>query len=82
MNVFLATPEKVVYGDDADEVCLVAEKGQITILPRHANLLTLVKPGEVVIKSSSGEKRFRSSEGVAKVEGDRLSILCRDVQAA
>ena len=50
MQIFLATPEKQVFSGEAKDVLVNAEKGQINILENHANLITLVKPGEVRIR--------------------------------
>ncbi|MDB5037110.1 MAG: atpC [Bacteriovoracaceae bacterium] len=79
MEVFLATPDKKVFSGAASDVLVNAEKGQINILEKHANLITLVKPGVVRIRGAQ-EKNFQVGEGVLKVENDRVSILCKEVR--
>ena len=83
MDVSLATPEKTVYSGKADDILLIAEKGQINVLERHANLITLVKPGRIVLKSSGGNSNnFDVSDGVLKVEGTKVTVLCNEIRAA
>ena len=78
MEVFVATPERRVFSGQASDVLVSAEKGQINILERHANLVTFVKPGELRVRGES-EKAFQVGAGVLKVEGNRVSILCREI---
>lgn len=82
MTVSLATPEKVVFSGEADDILLNAEKGQLNILERHANLITLVKEGPLVLRSQGREQRFQVGDGVLKVENNHLSVLCREIRAA
>lgn len=83
MEVSLATPEKTVFAGKAEDVLLVADKGQINVLQRHANLITLVKPGRLVVKlSATSSSNYDVSEGVLKVEGDRVTVLCNEIKAA
>jgi F-type H+-transporting ATPase subunit epsilon len=79
MQVSLATPEKIVFSGQADDVLIQAEKGQINILDRHSNLITLVKKGPVVVKAAQGNLNFTVGEGVLKVEDNKVSILCGEI---
>jgi F-type H+-transporting ATPase subunit epsilon len=81
MKVSLAIPEKLVFSGVADRVTLIAEKGELTLLDRHADIVTLVKPGKVTIGSSSEAKSFQVSDGVLKIDGDSLSILTQAATA-
>lgn len=82
MNVSLATPEKMVFSGKADDVVLVAEKGQINLLERHSNLITLVKPGRLTVKlNEANSSAYEVSDGVLKVDGDRVSVLCNEIKA-
>jgi F0F1-type ATP synthase epsilon subunit len=40
--------------------------------------VTFVKPGELRVRGES-EKAFQVGAGVLKVEGNRVSILCREI---
>lgn len=82
MNVSLATPDKRIYSGTAEAVHVVAAQGELDILDRHANLVSLVRPGPVTIRTAQGNKTFSVSEGLLKVEDNRVSLLCRDIVAA
>lgn len=78
MRMSLATPEKLLYEGELQKLTLIADKGQIQILENHAPLLTLVKPGAVLVNEAGGsERNFQVSDGVLKVDKNQISILVR-----
>ena len=46
----IVTMEKVTYEDEVDQVTVPTEAGEITVLAKHAPLVSLLKPGELKIK--------------------------------
>ena len=83
MLVTLATPEKLIFSSEAESVVLNAERGQLKILPRHANLISLVHPGSVIVEQTDkgvSEGRFNVGRGVLKVQNDEIAILCDEVK--
>jgi len=83
MEVSVSTPDKVVFSDEATSVVLRSEKGEIDMLERHSNLVTLVYAGPMRIKTPSGKEfNFQVGGGALKVEGSKISILCSEVKAA
>lgn len=80
MKVDVATPDKLAFSGTAVSVSLIAEKGQLTILDRHCDLVTSLYPGKVVVyKPDQTEAVFSISGGVLKVEGGQLTILTTKV---
>lgn len=79
MEVFVATPEKKIFSSEANNILVNAEMGQLNILERHANLVTLVKAGQLKIRGTS-EKTIEVGDGVLKVENNRVSILCAEAR--
>lgn len=77
MNLLLEiiTPEKVVYRDEVQEVIAPTEKGEITILPNHINLLTKIEPGELIIKKGNGQQYLAITGGFLEVNKNKISIL-------
>ncbi|MBN8553864.1 MAG: hypothetical protein J0L93_00285 [Deltaproteobacteria bacterium] len=82
MQVSLATPEKIIFSGSADDVLLIADKGQINLLDRHANLITLVRKGPITLKAATGVLKFQVGDGVLKVEDNKVSILCGEISAS
>ena len=55
MNLEIITAERSVYEGEVDMVIAPGLDGQLGILPRHAPLMTILKPGELTVKKSGEE---------------------------
>lgn len=77
MNLFLEiiTPEKLIYKDEVSEVVVPTVNGEIAILPNHINLLTQIKPGELIIKKGSANQYLAITGGFLEVSSGKISIL-------
>jgi F-type H+-transporting ATPase subunit epsilon len=75
MEVSIATPDGVVFKGSADDVLLQGHEGQINILEGHANMVTTVEEGPVVLKGSGVDKTVDVLRGVLKVDEGKVSIL-------
>ena len=75
LKLEIVTPEATVVSDDVQMVTLPAIDGQIGILPQHVPLLTLVVPGEIIIKKNGHESFLAVGEGLVQITGDHVSIV-------
>jgi F-type H+-transporting ATPase subunit epsilon len=75
MQLELITPEKVVLRDEVDELSVYTPQGQITILPHHANLITKVIPGEMIVKTQGKEYFLAVTGGFLEVANNKITIL-------
>jgi F-type H+-transporting ATPase subunit epsilon len=84
MNLLLEiiTPEKIIYKDEASEVIVPTEDGEITILPNHMNLLTKVNPGELIIKKGNSQHYLAITGGFLEVNSNKISIVAEYVVRA
>jgi F-type H+-transporting ATPase subunit epsilon len=71
----LVSPSKLLFSGDVDSVVLPGTEGEMTILPQHAPLLTALRPGIVVVSSTSGEQRIFVRGGFAEVNPNGLTVL-------
>jgi F-type H+-transporting ATPase subunit epsilon len=71
----LIAPDGVKYQKEATEVALPTENGQITVLPDHMPLVTLLKPGEIVIKNGSTTEELATEGGIVEIENNIVKIL-------
>lgn len=71
----IITPEKVVFKDEIDEIVVPTITGEIAILPNHAELLTKINPGELVIKKAGKDQYFAIMGGFLEVINNHISIL-------
>lgn len=75
MRLEIVTPEAKTYSEDVDMVTIPGSEGELGILPRHAPLMTQLKPGELKIRRGGQETLLATGAGFAEVTGDRVSIL-------
>ena len=75
MRLDIITAEGEVFGDDVEMVVAPGIDGQLGILPHHAPLMTMLQPGEVVIRKAGDETFFVVTGGFLEVMGNRVSIL-------
>ncbi len=67
--------DKIAYEDDVDIVVLPGEEGQLGVLPRHARIVTLLEPGEVLTRKAGEETSLAISGGFAQIGPDSVTIL-------
>ena len=58
IHVDIVSAEGQIFSGEAAMVFAPAAMGEIGIAPRHAPLLTTLKPGEVRVQLPSGEEQF------------------------
>jgi F-type H+-transporting ATPase subunit epsilon len=75
INFKIATPEKVVYKDEVDQITLPTQMGEITVLPEHVPLISVLKPGELLIKKGDDVTPLAVSGGFIEVLADKVVVL-------
>lgn len=76
LTIEIVTPEKVVHKLHGTEVLLPTVEGQIGVRPGHIPLITVLKPGEVVVKHTSHpESSYAVAGGFVEVLGNVVRIL-------
>jgi len=71
----IVTPEKMVFSEDVDAIQAWGVEGQLGILPHHAPLMTMLQPGDLVIRRGSQEELLTISGGFLEVRPDKVVIL-------
>lgn len=76
IHVDIVSAEEEVYSGLAEMVFAPAEMGDVGIAPRHAPLITRLKPGEVRVKISDKESQaFYVSGGLLEVQPHVVTVL-------
>jgi len=75
IHVNIVSAEGEIFTGEADMVFAPASAGEIGIAPRHAPLLTTLKPGSVRVQTSEGEKLFYVTGGVLEIQPHLVSVL-------
>jgi F-type H+-transporting ATPase subunit epsilon len=76
IQVDIVSAEGELFSGPAAAVFAAASQGDLGIYPRHAPLLTLLKPGEVRVQPPGGdEQHFFVGGGVLEVQPNKVTIL-------
>jgi len=76
IHVEIVSAEGAIYSGDAKMVFAPAKMGEIGIAPRHAPLLTELKPGSIRVEEEDGEERFfYVTGGVLEVQPYLVTVL-------
>lgn len=75
LTLIIATPEREVYRDTVDSVSLPTVDGEITVLPNHIPLATILRAGELVIRQGTEARPYAVSGGFIEVQPHQLVIL-------
>ncbi len=74
----IITPERVVFSDEVDQVTMMTKSGEITVLPHHIPLVTLLQPGELRYKKNGDDQYIAVSGGFAEVRPDNSIVILAD----
>ena len=75
LRLEIVTAERQSFSDDVNAVIAPGIEGQLGILPHHAPLMTMLKPGELVAKKDKEEMYLFISGGFLEVRPDKVIIL-------
>lgn len=83
LHVDIVSAEKELFSGPAEMVVAPGELGELGILPRHSQLLTRLKPGQVRIRLLGGEEQlFYVSGGLLEVQPHVVTILSDTAERA
>ncbi|MDP3857146.1 MAG: F0F1 ATP synthase subunit epsilon [Stagnimonas sp.] len=75
LHVDIVSAEGAIFSGEASMVFAPAEMGEVGIAPRHAPLLTRLKPGTVRVKNGSEEQPFYVSGGILEIQPHLVTVL-------
>lgn len=75
MRLEIITAERQVYADDVDSLQAPGIEGYLGILPHHAPLMTMLRPGEMVIRKGGQEEYLAITGGFLEVLNNKVTIL-------
>ncbi|GAB3730091.1 F0F1 ATP synthase subunit epsilon [Luteimonas pelagia] len=72
----IVSAEEEIFHGDAELLVATGEQGELGIAPRHAPLITRLKPGKVIVTLPGGEKLdFAVSGGILEVQPQVVTVL-------
>ena len=74
----IVTPEKSIYENEIFQVTIPTLDGEITVLPHHIPLVSVLKAGELKFKDKDGEHQMAISGGFLEVRGNNEIVILAD----
>ena len=75
LQLKIITPEGVVKEIFADSITLPTESGEITVLPNHIPLVSVLRPGEITVRLGGKEEYLSVSTGFLELHNNNITIL-------
>ena len=76
IHIDIVSAEGAIYSGDADFVVAPASQGDVGIAPRHAPLLTELRPGPVRVQCEGEDERlFYVTGGLLEIQPDAVIVL-------
>ena len=76
MHVDIVSAEGEIFSGEAAMVFAPASQGDVGIAPRHAPLLTNLRPGDLRVETPEGEEKFfYVTGGVLEVQPHMVTVL-------
>ena len=78
LNFHLVSPEREVFSGVVDQVVVPGSEGDFGVLPRHAPVMSAIRPGAITIMDGAEVRRIFVLGGFADVTPDGLTILAEE----
>jgi F-type H+-transporting ATPase subunit epsilon len=78
LNFALVSPERELFHGDVDQVVVPGVEGEFGVLPNHAPVICMIRPGALRIFDGSDERRIFVNGGFADVTPAGLTVLAED----
>lgn len=75
LHLKVTTPRKLVKDMQADSITVPSASGEITILPHHEHLLSLLQEGVITIRSKETEEYMAIGGGYLETDGKTVNII-------
>lgn len=76
MHCDIVSAEEEIFSGTVTSVTATAENGEVGILPRHAQFITRLRPGQVRVTMQGGEEQFfYVSGGILEVQPHVVTVL-------
>jgi len=74
----LVSPERELFSGEVDQVVVPGSEGEFGVLPKHAPVMSTIKPGALRILNDGTERRIFVNGGFADVTPEGLTVLAED----
>ena len=82
LQVCIMTPDRIFLNDQAEEIILPTNTGQMGVLSNHAPLITALDIGVTLIRSKTDWNPVALMGGFALVKDNQITILVNEADSA
>ncbi len=75
LKLEIITAEREIFADDIDILVAPGIEGELGILPHHAPLMTMIQPGELLVRKNGEETYMVVTGGFLEVRPDKVIVL-------
>ncbi|OGK62391.1 ATP synthase F1 subunit epsilon [Candidatus Roizmanbacteria bacterium RIFOXYB2_FULL_38_10] len=75
LHLKIITPKRVALEKEVEKITVPSTSGEITILPKHAFLFTLLSEGIVRYKTGREDEYLAIGGGYLETDGERVELL-------
>jgi F0F1-type ATP synthase epsilon subunit len=76
MHVKVYAPFKVYFDGNARSISAVNDTGPFDILAKHHNFMTLLNPGDIIVRNDKGqEEKVTIQRGIMHVKADEVVVF-------
>lgn len=78
LHFSLVSPERELFNGEVDQVVVPGAEGEFGVLPGHAPVLSIIKPGVLRVIDGANTRRIFVNGGFADVTPDGLTVLAEE----
>lgn len=75
LHLEITTPDKIIFSGAVDSISIPTPDGEITILPHHIPLISIVAAGSIFVRTGQEEHIFAVSRGAVEIDGTTVRVL-------
>ncbi|MFO8009203.1 MAG: F0F1 ATP synthase subunit epsilon [Dehalococcoidia bacterium] len=82
LNLEIVTAERIVHSDEVDLIVVPGIEGEMAVLPSHAPIMTMLQPGELIVRKGDEDSAIFVSGGFFELMNDKVTILADSAERA
>lgn len=80
LNICIITPEEIFFNEEAEEIILPTNTGQMGVLSNHAPLITALDIGVMLIRQEKNWNSLVLMGGFALIKQNKVTVLVNEVE--
>lgn len=78
LHFALVSPERELFNGEVDHVVVPGSEGEFGVMPNHAPVMSVIKPGALRVINEGAERRIFVNGGFADVTPEGLTVLAEE----